>query len=180
MRPSSKSRSKAGPARHIAGLSPSEQFEISGFPLQREGQPGRRYSVWFSTPNPPGSINWMSGSSSAIRRVLARDSSSAISDRGYRCSAGAETPLSVAPLPSRSTCQRGHGRTTSYTVARNYRISFRFWRKLNVVVCSTLRARYSFAPVEFTMLRCLEENNALFQIFRWLYNALCLACILTI
>ena len=35
---------------YIAGLSPSERFEIvSGFPLQWEGQPGRRYSVWFST-----------------------------------------------------------------------------------------------------------------------------------
>ena len=35
---------------YIAGLSPSEKFEIvSDFPLQWNGQPGRRYSVWFST-----------------------------------------------------------------------------------------------------------------------------------
>lgn len=35
---------------YIAGLSPSEHFEISSlFPLQWEGQPGRRYSVYSTT-----------------------------------------------------------------------------------------------------------------------------------
>ncbi len=34
---------------YIAGLSPGERFEILGFPLSWDGQPGRRYSVYSTT-----------------------------------------------------------------------------------------------------------------------------------
>ena len=59
---------------YIAGLTPLDRFEISGFPLQWEGQPGRLYSVWFSTnltvgftfqTNLPWSISTFSDSANA-------------------------------------------------------------------------------------------------------------------
>jgi len=96
--------------------------------IQIKGQCGHRYSVWFSTSNPLGTISWMSGSRSVPRaqRPIIR---AAHNQRSWWFISDLRIRTNGKPFPPET------------------RIGY---------------TSYSFAPVEFTMPRCLEENNALF------------------